>query len=69
MANFSIIALRVLPDNPKNIRKIFPKEGGWYLFNQSYEHDNNKLKCNEKYLLKDDDDFFTENISAMLIFK
>jgi ABC-type multidrug transport system ATPase subunit len=67
MANFSIIALRVLPDNPENIRKIFPKEGDWYLFNQSYERDNNKLKCNEKYLLKDDDNFFTENISINAI--
>lgn len=70
MANFSIIAIRVLPNNPDNIRKVLPKEGGWYLFNQSYqpdEKDNNKLIPNEKYPLKDMNNFFSKNISISAI--
>ncbi|OAV66515.1 putative ATP-binding protein involved in virulence [Bacteroidales bacterium Barb6] len=63
MANFSIIALKVLQGNSPNIQKILKE--GWYLFNQSYIVENDVLKKNENYPLKDD--FFSKNISISAI--
>ncbi|OAV67951.1 putative ATP-binding protein involved in virulence [Bacteroidales bacterium Barb4] len=63
MANFSIIALRVLSGNSSNIQKILKED--WYLFNQSYIVENDVLKKNENYPLKDD--FFGKKISISAI--
>ncbi|GHT43116.1 hypothetical protein AGMMS49965_16200 [Bacteroidia bacterium] len=63
MANFSIIALKVLDEEHSNITKVLKK--GWYFFNQSYKPDekgDNKLIINDEYPLKDND-FFGKNIS------
>lgn len=65
MTSFSIIALKVLSGNPNNIRKILPEGETWYLFNQLYKVEKNKLKRNENYQLSDD--FFGKNISINAI--
>lgn len=65
MSNFSIIALKVLPGNPGSIRKILSKEERWYLFNQSYKVENEKLVKNTDYPLSDD--FFSTNINISAI--
>ncbi|GHT53233.1 hypothetical protein AGMMS49982_15740 [Bacteroidia bacterium] len=67
MANFSIVALKLLDEEHSNITKVLKK--GWYLFNQSYkvdENDDNKLIINDEYPLKDND-FFGKNISISAI--
>ncbi|KAA6339071.1 hypothetical protein EZS27_012965 [termite gut metagenome] len=67
MANFSIIALRVLDEENKNITKVLKK--GWYFFNQLYkvdEKNDNKLVLNDAYPLKDYD-FLGKNISISAI--
>ncbi|GHT30672.1 hypothetical protein AGMMS49574_10900 [Bacteroidia bacterium] len=63
MANFSLVALRVLPDNSLDIQKILKE--GWFLFNQTYTVENDVLKKNKKYPLNDD--FFGKNISINAI--
>ncbi|GAB6009881.1 AAA family ATPase [Dysgonomonas reticulitermitis] len=63
MANFSLVALRVLPDNSLDIQKILKE--GWFLFNQMYTVENDVLKKNKKYPLNDD--FFGKNISINAI--
>ncbi|OAV65549.1 hypothetical protein Barb4_03308 [Bacteroidales bacterium Barb4] len=63
MANFSIIALKVLQGNSPNIQKILKED--WYLFNQSYKVEKDVLKKNKNYPLKDD--FFSMNISISAI--
>ncbi|OAV74618.1 putative ATP-binding protein involved in virulence [Bacteroidales bacterium Barb7] len=63
MANFSIIALKVLRGNSPNIQKILKE--GWYLFNQSYKVENDRLVPNDNYPLKND--FFGKNISISAI--
>lgn len=65
MTNFSIVALRVLRGNPKDIRKILPNEDTWFLFNQLHKIENNTLKQNKDYPLNDD--FFSKNINISAI--
>lgn len=63
MANFSIIALRVFNTTPKKIKKVL--NGEWYFFNQSYRIENDEIKLNVGYPLKDD--FFGKNININAI--
>jgi hypothetical protein len=63
MAKFSLIALKVLPNNDKSIQKILKE--GWFLFNQSYKVGHDEIKPNKDYPLSDD--FFGKNISISAI--
>jgi predicted ATP-binding protein involved in virulence len=63
MANFSLIALKILPNNSPNIQKILKED--WYFFNQSYKAENNELVKNENYPLYDD--FFSKDITISAI--
>jgi len=63
MANFSLVALRMFKQTPRSIKKVLKDD--LYLFNQSYEVVNDKLKLNSNYPLKDD--FFGKNININAI--
>ena len=63
MANFSIIALKILAGNTSSIKKVLKED--WYLFNQSYKVEKEKLVRNKDYPLSND--FFGKNISVSAI--
>jgi len=63
MANFSIIALKILAGNTSSIKKVLKED--WYLFNQSYKEEKGKLVKNKDYPLSND--FFGKNISVSAI--
>lgn len=65
MIPFSIVALRILPDNAPYMQKTLKE--GWYLFNSIYKlnSDETELIHNGEYPLADN--FFAENISVNAI--